>query len=209
MMCEFYQRHELGELDPEPFQAHLRECAHCQQLVKQDEKLLTLAKSLNQPLRSPLLWGKIENQIRGTESQSKRKIMLAGQWSPLWRLAAVVLISLGVGLGGYFYFKTDDIESQNILAANALKRVESVEQEYVNAIAELETVASTQMAQMDIELALLYRDRLATIDAQIQRCREALAENPGNAHIRRYLLAALQDKKQTLSEVTEMQNAVL
>ncbi len=46
----------------------------------------------------------------------------------------------------------------------------------------------------------LYRDKLAVIDGQIEKCQEALERNPGNAHIRRYFLAALQDKKQTLAE---------
>jgi hypothetical protein len=59
------------------------------------------------------------------------------------------------------------------------------------------------MADMNLELMLLYRDRLETIDDQIEQCREALSENPGNAHIRRYMLAALQDKKQTLKELLE------
>jgi len=43
-------------------------------------------------------------------------------------------------------------------------------------------------------------DKLAVIDGQIEKCQEALERNPGNAHIRRYFLAALQDKKQTLAE---------
>jgi len=47
----------------------------------------------------------------------------------------------------------------------------------------------------------LYRDKLAAIDAQIDKCREALDSNPGNAHIRQYLLAALQDKRQALADV--------
>jgi hypothetical protein len=50
-------------------------------------------------------------------------------------------------------------------------------------------------------MMLLYRDKLETIDAQIERCKEALALNPASAHIRRYLLAALQDKKGTLAEL--------
>ena len=56
---------------------------------------------------------------------------------------------------------------------------------------------------MNVELMLLYRDRLETIDDQIEQCREALSENPANAHIRRYMLAALQDKKETLKELLE------
>jgi hypothetical protein len=63
------------------------------------------------------------------------------------------------------------------------------------------------MANMNIELMLLYRDRLETIDDQIDRCREALLENPANTHIRRYMLAALQDKKDTLTELAALRLA--
>jgi hypothetical protein len=90
------------------------------------------------------------------------------------------------------------------LEGAALEKVEQKEREYAAAIAELERVTSSQMAKLDLELMLLYRDRLETIDAQIARCREALATNPGNAHIRRYLLAALQDKTETLRELAKL-----
>jgi hypothetical protein len=210
MMCESFKQFELSELDESFFQKHARNCAECQQLLAQDQKLLAFARSLNRPVPAPLLWAKIENQIR-TEKNRRRKWTMAGgeNWQQILRLAAVVLLAFTIGFGGYFFFKPNGIESQNILAANALKRVEKMEREYVSAIAALEATADPQMDRIDIELQLLYRDRLATIDAQIQRCREALAENPASAHIRRYLLAALQDKKQTLSEITELEDSLL
>ena len=90
------------------------------------------------------------------------------------------------------------------LAGAALVQVEQKEKEYSAAIAELEAVALPQMAKLDTDLMLLYRDRLETIEAQIERCKEALATNPANAHIRRYLLAALQDKKETLKELVDL-----
>ena len=58
-----------------------------------------------------------------------------------------------------------------------------------------------KMESLDLNLALLYRDKLETIDSQIERCKDALQDNPANTHIRRYLLAALDDKKQTLREI--------
>jgi predicted metal-dependent hydrolase len=59
---------------------------------------------------------------------------------------------------------------------------------------------------LDLELEFLYRERLEVIDAQIAKCREAVAANPANAHIRRYLMAALQDKKETLAEVLNLKS---
>jgi hypothetical protein len=90
-----------------------------------------------------------------------------------------------------------------LLAGKALKQVEAKEREYEEAIAEMERLAEPQLAKLDADLMMLYRDRLATIDAQIVRCKEAAARNPANAHIRRYLLAALQDKQETLQELVE------
>ena len=66
-------------------------------------------------------------------------------------------------------------------------------------------MAKPKFSQLDFELMLLYQDRLETIDSQIERCKDALENNPANAHIRRYLLAALQDKKEMLREILEIE----
>jgi hypothetical protein len=62
-------------------------------------------------------------------------------------------------------------------------------------------MAAPKIEAMDLQMVSLYRDKLAAIDSQIAKCREALNSNPANAHIRRYLLAALSDKRQTLTEI--------
>ena len=85
------------------------------------------------------------------------------------------------------------------------QKVERQEQQYEAAISELQAVVAPRLAQMDQELMLLYRDRLETIDTQIMQCKEALAVNPANAHIRSYLLTALRDKKEALKEIMAYQ----
>jgi len=76
--------------------------------------------------------------------------------------------------------------------------VERAERSYSRAIDELEALARPRLAALDPDRMFLYRDRLGIIDEQIEQCRAELAGNPANAHVRRYLLAALQDKKKTL-----------
>lgn len=203
MNCDFYQKHELGEIEANEFSQHLATCAVCQKLVAQDEQILTLAHSLPKSEVSPLLWAKIENSLRAEQERKRRhwRMYWPEQKWTLLRLAAVLL--LGLGLGSYFLFKPKASEPR-LLAGAALQQVERREREYVDAIAALERTALPQMAKLDAELMLLYRDRLETIDAQIARCQEALADNPSNAHIRRYLLAALQDKKETLRELMKL-----
>jgi hypothetical protein len=111
-------------------------------------------------------------------------------------------VLVAAGLGIYFGFKAlSRPPSSGLLARQAMAKVEKIEREHMQAIEELEKKALPKMASLDLEMMLLYRDKLETIDAQIERCKEALASNPANAHIRRYLLAALQDKKGTLAEL--------
>jgi hypothetical protein len=203
MSCEFYQKRELGEINESEFSLHLPTCVECQKLIEQDTQILTLAQSLQKPVASPLLWTKIENTLRAEQQRNRRHrhINWSEQKWTLLRIAAVLL--LGIGLGSYLIFKPKPSESR-LLAGAALQQVEKREREYTEAIAALEQAALPQMAKLDAELMLLYRDRLETIEAQIARCKEALASNPSNAHIRRYLLAALQDKKETLRELLKL-----
>lgn len=203
MSCEVYRQFELGELEETVFDRHAQNCVECQRLLAQDAQLFALAKNLKPPAANPLLWAKIENTLRA-EQQKRRPAWLSTLQKHKWtllRLAAVLLVT--VGLGAYFLLKPKPSDSR-LLAGAALEQVEKKESEYAAAIAELERVALPQMAKLDVDLMLLYRDRLETIEAQILRCKEALAANPANAHIRRYLLAALQDKKVTLKELTDL-----
>jgi hypothetical protein len=204
MSCDAYQKYDMGELGEIEFNRHLSSCAECQKRREQDARLLALAQNLKQPIAAPLLWAKIENSLRAEKQKrhpSWRVMFQEQKWTAL-RIAAVLILAMG--LGSYFLLKPTRSNESRLLAGAALEQVEQKEKEYSAAIAELEAVALPQMAKLDTDLMLLYRDRLETIEAQIERCKEALATNPANAHIRRYLLAALQDKKQTLKELVEL-----
>ncbi|MFQ5639781.1 MAG: hypothetical protein ACE5IR_17490 [bacterium] len=203
MKCDRFEKYELGVLEKRAFENHLPTCRTCQSAMEKDKELLSLAGQLLQPIRAPLLWGKIEHTLRMEKQRSREKrslfpSQLSGQFL---RIAATVVLMLAVGSGAYFLFKKEGQVKSGLLEAAALDRVEKIEQQYLDAIRELEKTAGPHLADLDMELSLLYRDKLETIDAQIEQCQEALAGNPGNAHIRRYLLAALQDKKQALADI--------
>ena len=205
MSCEEYQNFELGKTDGSNFQKHVKDCAECQRLVQQDEQLLGLAGNLEQPVRAPLLWAKIENSLRSEKQREvRRPIQIPKQFPMLLRIAAMLVLVIGISTGSYFMFKPD-APSGNVLTVEALQKVENIEQNYIDAISELDRLAQPKFSQLDFELILLYQDRLETIDFQIERCKEALENNPANAHIRRYLLAALQDKKEMLKEILEIE----
>ncbi|MFC1569389.1 hypothetical protein ACFL4L_04080 [bacterium] len=199
MHCDGFQKYQLGKWSEQKFLDHIKTCLNCAEAEKKDHDLLDLARSLKTEVNAPTLWARIGSAIQQNIEQ-KEGYGLKSRWGrhPLFRMAAVLLLGIGLGL----FLKSGLLLTQSgILSDSVLKRVEAHERVYESAIADLETEAGQQLVEMDFELMLLYRDRLVTIDEQIHECKTELTRNPANAHIRRYLLAALKDKKETLNEI--------
>ncbi|MBT4096389.1 MAG: hypothetical protein HOM68_02225 [Gemmatimonadetes bacterium] len=229
MSCDIYQKRESGDLDEVSFQRHLRVCAECQQRLQQDEELLKLAEQLERPMPSPHLWDRIEASLHeeaATQpvSAAQTPLSSAAQSTSLpmpqdsaptqhtharawiYRIAAVLVVSIGLG-SGYIHLQAPvqtDV-TVSLYSPAALEKVRDRERQYVAAIEELEQMADVQFDEMELDLMLLYRDKIQTIDTQIARCLEALHNNPANTHIRRYLLLALQDKRETLQEIVQLE----
>jgi hypothetical protein len=179
-----------------------------------DTRLDREIAALRAPVEDHGLWERIETALE----HEKLRAAAAGRKSPAgasglraffarrWMVlapAGAALIVLAV-LGTQLLRRP--LAQSDLLTREALTRVETTENQYLGAIEALERRARPKLAAMDIQMMSLYRDKLAMVDAQIGRCRNALNSNPGNAHIRRYLLAALQDKRSTLADVLGSSN---
>ena len=196
MNCEFYRSFETGELDAAEFDRHLKDCLHCRTEVKKDAHLMNLASELDQLLETPNRWPRLRKELQAMPAPREKSGIII-TWRFL-RIAAVLLIGIVLALSP---FRGEITAKKGLLGESEIKRVERAEKEFIAAIKDLENLAVERMEPRLGELALLYRDKLATIDRQIGDCREALLNNPGNAHIRKYMLAALSDKKKTLEEM--------
>ena len=93
-----------------------------------------------------------------------------------------------------------------ILVRPTAGEIIDIENEYDKAIRKYEKDIEPVLETMDFERALLYKGKLKTIDNQIGECRDELKRNPGSGRIRRYMLAALRDKKETLAEIARYCN---
>ena len=200
MNCDQHRKRELGQIDAEQFALHAANCPTCQTQLRQDEELLELARDLRQPVFAPQLWDRIEEELQTQmrRDQNKWRRVFQRRSSAVYKVAAILALSIGLGT----YLSAPGAPDQpRLFSKSALEQVEETERQYIDAIAALEQEASNHMARMDPSLMLLYRDKLETIETQIAYCKEALIDNPANAHIRRYLLIALQDKKKALQEI--------
>lgn len=215
MKCGEYQAYEAGRLTPQEIAEHARECADCAGLAALDARLDNELAALREARPAPGLWDRIETALgrekasgtapaRRSPPRDRRSIAAFFGRPPILAAAGAAALLI-IALGAVVLLDKAPAPS-GILARRALADVELKEREHLAAIAALEKQAGPKIEAMDLQMASLYRDKLAAINAQIERCREALASNPGNAHIRRYLLAALQDKGQTLSDVLGTMN---
>ena len=198
MNCDKYRQHELGELDEIGFQRHASTCPSCRERMSADARLLALAGDLARAEPAPFLWDRIEATL--IAEQGRRSHRRA--WT--YRVAAVLVV--GLGLGSLLHEgPAGEDTSPSLYTPTTLEKVRHRELEYATAIEELQQVAGARLELMDMELMVLYRDKMETIDTQIARCQQALRHNPANSHIHRYLFLALQDKREALQEILQLE----
>ncbi len=167
-----------------------------------DDNILEEAKNLKPIKPDADLWDKIETALILDSQPRKNNIFRLAIKHKSWLAAAAILL-ISFSVTALYFYSSPNLNSK-ILSAQAVVKVEIKEKSYVEAIELLEDQAENHMANIETELMLLYRDKLTTIETQINQCREAIVKNPGNAHIRKYMLAALQDKKSTLNEIINL-----
>jgi hypothetical protein len=181
-----------------------------------DERLDKEIAAMRSPVADDGLWTRIEAAlVREKERTAQAAAVTSGTRAPgrsrlealtdffrrRWPVlvpagAAALILAVAVGIA----VSRRPAAPSGLLAGRALAEVERAEKDHLAAIESLERQVRPKLAASMTEETALYEDRLAVIDAQIDRCRLVLASNPGNAHVRRYLLAALQDKRQTLAD---------
>lgn len=209
MICDCLNKYNQGKMNETDFRKHADSCSTCQEALYLDEHVMSMAKSLRQHIEAPYLWNRIEESLVEEMAEKQRLGEKVRAKKSPWRLlgySPALLVLILAGWFGIHFFKENRTQSSGLMAQKALAQVEKKEQDYLKAIQDLEKQALPRMADMDLELVFLYRDRLETIDAQIKQCQEAMATNPANAHIRRYLMMALHDKKETLVEILNPEN---
>jgi len=213
MTCGKFKAFERGRMSREAWELHAGECPDCRAEAERDRRLSEKTARLRKPLSAPELWNRIETALQaeaektaavsgGRDVRERFFTQPAGAKLGRWLVPAAAVALLAAAAAVVFLVRSPArLSESGLLDRQALARVDAREKEYRAAIDDLEKRTRPLLAEMDPSLMSLYQDRLSVIDAQIGKCREALDRNPTNAHIRRYLLAALQDKKDTLAEV--------
>ncbi len=88
-----------------------------------------------------------------------------------------------------------------ILEPDPIKTLERAEVKYIQAIEQLEKKVEKQHSDLDMNLWILYQERLSLLDESIEVCKQTLEYNAENINARKYLLLAYQEKVETLKKL--------
>lgn len=175
---------------------HAQTCAACAETLAAWNDLSATAQSMRTTWPSDLLWPRIERALREEKKRSPLR------W--LWHVAAVFVITAGLGATVLFMVRTQTREAafdQSILRVSALDDVERAERAHVAAIDRLEKLADPKLDRSDTPLMISYKEKLMLLDDAIDECQTNIDRNRQNAHLRKQLLAMYSEKQQTLQDV--------
>jgi hypothetical protein len=194
-------------------EAHAASCPLCAGEVRAWKSLSVAAEELRDYSDSPSLWPRIE---RALVEEAARKAQRGQRWSWLsrwprfslgWQSAlAGAFVVLLVIFGGWIYIDHPVAPVDNdksLLRSSALKRVESAETAYEQAIDKLAAEARPQLESPATSLLANYHEKLLVLDSAIADLRAQAGLNPSNAQLRYQLLAMYQEKQRTLEEILE------
>lgn len=198
MSCNNFDLFLQGHLSEENFLKHLDSCQSCQRAYQIDKQIMADSAQLNKEITIPNQWSDINRAISSSSSTEKRKRFSFSK--VLLSAAATLLIVFSL----FLLNKNQTAQqSSGILTRKTLEKVKNAEEAYISAINQLENLAGKKLSQIPEPLAQLYNNKLQLINAQIANCRKALEKNPANAHVRKYLLAVLKEKENTLSQIID------
>ena len=198
MNCHKFEDYLNEQLDLDKFKVHMETCNECLKAYQIDQKIMRQSRNINKRLEIPDLWSLIEKTL-----QIERPVLLKFKKTKRLLIAAAAALLILTTIWMFNSFRQEK-SSDRILSQQALERVIEAEENYQEAIKELEELAYTQLGETTEPLAQLYRNKLSLIDRQIENCKAALEKNPANSHIRQYLMAALQDKRKTLENILKL-----
>ena len=172
---------------------HAAVCAECGEKLKSWKEISEIAPALHATWQSDLLLPRIQREI----SKKPKKVLM-------WQVAAVLILTFGIGGGTCFTVRVRRDRKafeQAILRTSALEQVEAAEKQHLQAIEQLERVAGPKLEEPQTPLLVSYKEKLMLLDDAIGECQSNIKRNRENAYLRKQLLAIYSEKQKTLKDV--------
>jgi len=215
MRCRRAQRYISeyvdGTLDTgleDSLRRHLEACAECRAFLKEFQAVLGEAKTLERLVPPDSVWPKIRMNLREMRTRAEAENLgdrptfsLAPtrlHFAVATAMAVVVLILVGV-----LYFqpwnKGMPVERAAV-DSHTLVKLNEAEWHYQQAIKALSEVVESQQDQLDPEVARIFQENLAIVDASLEACRQTVRRTPQDLDAQFALMASYKQKVQLLTD---------
>jgi anti-sigma factor RsiW len=221
MRCRTAQRHISRSVDGElpagragRLERHLDKCADCRALAADLRAIAGAAPRIDAPEPSDKVWKSIRAELARADMKPSRAAVdperrpLFGPGVPALRYAGVAALALVLVASGVFIGLR--LGRQGGPAAPAggemttLAKLDEAERHYQQAIRALSEAFASEKGALAPQVVELFDRNLAVIDATIQACRAAVAEEPDDLRARNYLLAAYMNKVTLLDSALDL-----
>lgn len=216
-----YLDEELEGSEQAELEGHLEGCEECRETLEELRQVVARAGRLVDAPPSRDLWPGIAVRIEEAAEGGRRDVAseignaraaLAGRRGrgvtfsmPQLAAAAVTLVALSSGIAWQVAsgFSPREVEPANTVAQapaqtsapiDLLPASRSASNDYESAIAQLERVLEMARPRLDTATVRTVEQKLALIDRAIDEARQALAADPSNAYLNRYLAGAVRRK---------------
>lgn len=192
-------------------QEHIAGCSGCKELLADMKKIIQGARELPPPPEGDVPWSKIQARLDErpritTPGYAKNQPSLFPKWGYALMAAALLLVAGAVTLGPRFLLQEkglSELERQQY----TLAKLSEAEDHYKAAIAALSEAVEAQNANLDPELAEVFKANLEIINTSISACKKAVLSDPADMESRRYLLAAYKQKADLLNKLMNLKEA--
>jgi anti-sigma factor RsiW len=208
---------DLTQPEREALEAHLMSCPECSRTLQELRAVVARAGQVIDREPESDLWAGIAARIQNVDeeeestvatSRPKRRVSFS---VPQLIAASVVLMVVSAST---VYMMLRDVnpvvplaQSPAVQTTPGQASVRSVTRNYDSAVNELEAVLERNRTQLDTSTVRVLEQNLAIIDRAIADARNALAQEPGNQYLTRYLDATMQRKVQLLRRATSVMRA--
>jgi len=214
---EFWKKYEQTGLNPE-LERHLEVCSGCRAEMEIELLLQQKVESLPDQKAPKRLWNRINDALPAGERQSEHSqssvftgikrlidsIFPAEKTVPLRPvIVGFVILLIMTGTISVKYYNVLNVEKKEQLQALAITEIEEKEQGYITEIEKLILLVEKKKDDINTDLFLLYRQKLAVLDEYIMLCQEAVERNQYNVNVRQYLVLAYQEKAEALKKLVE------